>query len=448
MFDRVVVVSLERRPDRLAEFMARVPKDFPFGEIETYKAVDGRLCKHPRWWRQGGGAWGCYRSHVRILEECLNAGQQSVLIFEDDATFCDNFKEASLKYLDALPQGWIQAYFGGQHLKKAIEIPGNPLVVKARDINRTHAFAINTRAGMITVYKWLNETKDWTNRNHIDHHLGQLHKRSDHGYYAPAQWLCGQAEGRSDISGKESTERWWLRQNVDPDARDLVVNTVPPPQKVSMKFFAVMGLHRSGSSCIAMVCHKLGLSMGDKIGGFEAKNGGGGEAIGLANLCEWAAKFPSVGFSKDRPAVEDRLRKWIQRRVHAGRVGRFPVGGKYPHLCAMGSELKNICGDDLRIIHCDRPLDQSIDSLQRRSKRCTGWLAASDEQCELLQKWLWNEKQKFLATMPADRVLNVNYNELVRTPEQGIQRIIDFAGLKPTEQQRKQAIAHIKKPAG
>lgn len=442
-FDRVVVISLDRRPDRLKEFRRRVPADFPFGEIETVSAIDGRLCRPPKWWRQGGGAWGCYRTHMNILEESLNTGKQSVLIFEDDATFCDNFREASLKYFAALPDGWWQAYLGGQHLRRAIEIPGNPLVVKAQDINRTHAYAVNTRAGMTTIYRWLNETREWVNRNHIDHHYGKLQRASSENYYAPAQWLCGQAEGKSDISGKETGERWWLRQRVAVEAAGFVKNSVPPPRAVPMPFCAVMGLHRSGSSCVAMVCHKLGLSMGDKLGGYESQNGGGGEAVGLANLCEWAARFPSVGLTHPRIAVEDRLRKWVHRRVAAGKRGGFPVGGKYPHLCAMGSELQSICGDQLKVIHCVRPLEDSIESLRRRSRKARGWLAASDEQCELVQRWLWEEKAKFIETLPPHRVLNVEYERVLSRPKEVVDEIVAFAGLQPTEEQVRQAVSHV-----
>jgi hypothetical protein len=426
--------------------MKRVPKDFPFGEIEVYKAIDGRMCKHPVWWKQGGGAWGCYRSHARILEECLNAGHQSVLIFEDDATFCENFTEASQRYLEALPQGWSQAYLGGQHLKKPIELADNPLVVRARDINRTHAYAVGGREGMTTIYKWLNETTKWRNRNHVDHHYGRLHWNASSGYYAPAQWLCGQAEGKSDISWKEAGERWWLRGNVSAAVQDFVRTSPAQPNRVSMDFIAIVGPHRSGSSCIAMMCYKLGLNIGDKLGGYESKNGGGGEAIGLAKLCEWAGRFPSPGFTQPHQNIEDRLRKWIQQRVQISKrkLGGVPVGGKYPHLCAMGDQLKSICGEGLKVIHCVRPIEESIDSLKRRSKQSKGWLAASDSQCEAVQRWLHNEKEKFVATLPKESVLHLKYADVLSNPTRAVDDIVKFAGLKPTKQMIRNAIAHVK----
>lgn len=41
-----------------------------------------------------------------------------------------------------------------------------------------------------------------------------------------------------------------------------------------------------------MVMHHLGVHMGNELGGYEAT--GGGEAIGLAQLCEKAMRFPKT----------------------------------------------------------------------------------------------------------------------------------------------------------
>lgn len=423
--------------------MQRLPKDWPFREVEVVRAVDGRLCKHPEWWRQGGGAWGCYRSHVAILEDALNRGTNSVLIFEDDATFCDNFADAAERYVHALPDDWIQAYLGGQHLKKAKPLDGNPLVVQAQNINRTHAYAVRGREGITTLYRWLNETPQWVNRNHIDHHYGRLHKAAPAGYYAPAQWLCGQAGGRSDISWKETGERWWVRGDVAPEARDLVVHTTPPLTNGG-QFIAVVGLHRSGSSCVAMMLHKLGVNMGDRLVGWESRNGGGGEAAGLAKICERAARFPSAGLTQPADQVARNLRHWIGGRVTKARKTGIRVGGKYPHLCAMGGMLKDICGKGLRVVHCNRPLAESIDSLQRRSRAAKGWLNASDEQCERVQQWLWEEKTRFISSLPQKQVLTVEYADVLSRPSLVVERMVGFLGLRPTEEQRSSAVSHVK----
>ena len=454
MFDRVAVVSLERRTDRLDAFMSRVPKDWPFREIEVVRAIDGRLCKHPEWWRQGGGAWGCYRSHIRIIEEALNSGQESVLIFEDDAAFCKDFSKRAVQYFDALPADWIQAYVGGQHLKRPTEIDGNTLVVRANNVNRTHAYAVRGREGMTAVYRWLEATDKWVNRCHIDHHYGRLHASSSTGYYAPSQWLCGQVSGFSDIAWKEQDERWWLRkqnnETVDfPRADHCEVTSHQSLPVVSPKpgvsFVAVMGLHRSGSSCVAMMLHKLGVDMGDKLIGWESKNGGGGEAAGLAHICEQAARFPSAGFTHPRDQVKRNLRNWIQGRLAKSKKKKRLAGGKYPHLCAMGDMLRYICGDELYVIDCRRPFDESLRSLQERSRSARGWLHASERQCEQVQEWLSQNKQAFIDSMPRNRVFGIEHEFVKRSPEDAVKQLVEFLGIDPPRDAIRKAVGHVRK---
>jgi hypothetical protein len=424
-FDRVFVVSLERRPERLAAFMERARgAGLPF-DVEPFQAVDGKVVHPPEWWKQGRGAWGCYRSHLRIIEDALQCGHERVLIFEDDAVFCEGFSDRVLRYLASLPAGWVQAYLGGQHLRKPVPVPGNPEVVSVRNVNRTHAYAINGREGLRRLYRHLMDTRDWRNRHHIDHHYGRLHSTSQYGFYAPAQWLVGQSDGASDISCKAVPERWWAGGM--------------GRERKGRTFVAVLGLHRSGSSAVAMMLHKLGVSMGDSLGGYEGKHGGGGEAAGLATICEWAARFPSPAFTKPRDQLAAKLKRWITGRLK----GRDIAGGKYPHLCAMGDELRSACGDDLKVIVCDRPLHESTASLKRRSAKSSGWLAVSDEQSESVQRWLWRERERFLASMPADRVLRLKWDETQADSRAAVSAIVAFLGITPTEDQAEAAAAHI-----
>ena len=106
MFERCVCVSLSRRQDRWKRFTEGIPNGWPFPSVERYEAIDGRLCKAPDWWTAGNPAWGCYRSHLRILEECINTGVESCLFLEDDAVFNDGFVEQAQLFLDNLPKDW------------------------------------------------------------------------------------------------------------------------------------------------------------------------------------------------------------------------------------------------------------------------------------------------------------------------------------------------------
>jgi len=83
--ERCFLMNLDRRDDRLREWMQQLPQPWPFPNVERFAAIDGRKLSTPEQWRAGNGAWGCYRSHLLILEKCLLEGIDSYVVFEDDA---------------------------------------------------------------------------------------------------------------------------------------------------------------------------------------------------------------------------------------------------------------------------------------------------------------------------------------------------------------------------
>lgn len=212
-FDKCYVISLARRPDRLQQFTDLVNKqDWPFPKPEVFAAVDGKLANPPAWWKAGSGAWGCYRSHLQVIENCLTQNISSVLILEDDAIPVHSLAADWARFEKLLPGNWGMIYLGGQHLRKSHpprtineywQVPWN--------VNRTHAYALRGET-MRTVYKYLCDTTNWKSSQHIDHRLGALHQTGSLPLYSCTLWLFGQAEGRSDVSGKAENLRFWNRQ--------------------------------------------------------------------------------------------------------------------------------------------------------------------------------------------------------------------------------------------
>jgi hypothetical protein len=208
LFDATFVINLPFKQDRLEKFRQSYPEDL-LGEVQVWRAVHGDTVQHPYWWSAGRGAWGCYRSHLQILEHAWNTGLQSYLVFEDDAIFVEDFAEKLAKYMETIPEDWEQAYLGGQLLYEIEHPPHriNDEWLIPYNVNRTHCFAVHNR-GYAKLYKHLFKVP-FEQGEHIDHHLGRLHEEKGVNVYVPNEWLVGQDGGWSNISGKENPPHFW-----------------------------------------------------------------------------------------------------------------------------------------------------------------------------------------------------------------------------------------------
>lgn len=206
--DAVFVISLARRPDRLDAFYGGLPPGWQLPVPRVFAAVDGLTEARPAWWKSTPGAWGCYRSHLALVESCLANDIGRVLVLEDDATFVPDFA-ARVDSLD-VPEDCQQLYLGGQHLSTPER--GPPGLVVGRNVNRTHAYALFGRDTLELVRDHLQpDPALWTTRHHVDHHYGVLHRERRICVYAVQPWLAGQAGGTSDVGKSAARDRWWSR---------------------------------------------------------------------------------------------------------------------------------------------------------------------------------------------------------------------------------------------
>ncbi|MCG8419595.1 MAG: sulfotransferase [Proteobacteria bacterium] len=428
IFERVVVVNLDRRKDRWEEFSEHIVEvDWPFTTPQRFRAVDGTRVAAPRWWRAGPGAWGCFQSHVRIIEQALMDGVKSILILEDDAVFPRDFRARAEHFLRRVPGDWDQIYFGGQHITPHVQPPIqlNEDVVQPFSVGRTHAYALHERF-LTRVYRFLTDYESHLRRPryHVDHRLGELHQTGKVRVFAPSTWMVGQREGRSSILGEDLPTRFW---------HEILIDRNESP------FVAVMGLHRSGSSCLAGVLSKLGVHMGTDLIGYEST--GGFEDWGLARLCEDAYPFPTTKLRLSADMLLFELRAYVRMARDTARRKGTIAGGKYPQLCAMGDLLHRTCGDQLKIIHIDRPKQESIASLKTRCQHATGSDKASDGEVTRVQEWLWQEKQQFLQK---HEHLTIQYADLCRDPHHEIKRIIHYLGITPSSAAIDLAAGHVR----
>ena len=105
---------------------------------------------------------------------------------------------------------------------------------------------------------------------------------------------------------------------------------------------------------------------------------------------------------------------------------------------AAGEILHEILGEKLRLIICQRPIEQSIDSLARRfSKQEKSAVAAH-------QRWIAEGIENVRKLVDADKQFVVNYEELLERPTEVINNLILFMGIKTTSKQFRNAVRYVR----
>lgn len=216
MFEKVFVINLPFKTDRLESLLPKIPKSIR--NFEIWPAVHGDTVRPPKNWHAGNGAWGCYRSHMQILEHCMQHKIESYLVLEDDAIFSDEFEPLLADTMLHIPDDWQQLYLGG-HLMHEIQNPPrkiNEYIYMPFNVDRTHCFAAHSR-GYATMYDHLFSLP-FARGDHIDHRLGRLHETGKFAVYCPRRWIVGQNAGPSNIGVYMDEPVFW--SNPENCARD------------------------------------------------------------------------------------------------------------------------------------------------------------------------------------------------------------------------------------
>ena len=212
LFDKVFVINCSHRKDRLLKLKEnfQLPGVVDFSDVEIFNAINGFKMKLPPYWRRGRGTWGCYQSHCSLIQNILNSDvdYRSVLILEDDVFF-NMSSLVEINYLvKHLPHDWDQFYLGGQH-RSLPERTDNPLILRAKSVNRTHAYALNSRV-LKDFYAHITNVPEFAERGtHIDHHLQRAHESGMWNTYCPLKWVAGQTSGDSNISHSRRSDGSW-----------------------------------------------------------------------------------------------------------------------------------------------------------------------------------------------------------------------------------------------
>jgi hypothetical protein len=211
-FERIVVISLPQRDDRRSRLSEEllVSKLAEPLSIRWERAISGKICPPPNYFRAGPGAWGCLQSHIRVVQDAMMDGVSSLLVLEDDLAIHAKAPEIVRRFFQELPDDWDQIYLGGQHQVEPSLVDYRPMVHRVRNVNRTHAYGLSGRA-FREFLRHVCDAPSYAERGswHIDHQLGLAHESELWRCYSPAWWPFGQRAGVSNISGSSNPDLWW-----------------------------------------------------------------------------------------------------------------------------------------------------------------------------------------------------------------------------------------------
>ena len=171
-FTKIYVINLDRRPDRYIQCQIEFEK---IGiNVERVPAIDGN--EIPNSFGLSSRDKACFALtsvHRKLINDAISNKYESILVFEDDVTFIDNFNTIFNEKIEFLPDDWELLYLGGNYM---LHVPGFDLITGDKDFKVTkenyktlnyelcktpcvwcaHAIAINLRF----YGKILNEMKE------------------------------------------------------------------------------------------------------------------------------------------------------------------------------------------------------------------------------------------------------------------------------------------------
>lgn len=222
LIDAVLVINLENRPERWAQFTKMAKTVIPEQKIHRIDAVYGRnlkgFGKRP-WFRKRkrdhtwGARAGCILSHKKALKAASEKNWSNVLILEDDIEIDADLPKLSSSICKAL-QGprsdWDLCYFGFTDpwgpLRSIAKVGNDRSLHQVYGCNCAHAYLVSAdvREWLLkklpdeeNIWKWLssNRAVDRWYRNTLGRHFK---------IYCLSPAIFNQAAGYSDIVGKKT----------------------------------------------------------------------------------------------------------------------------------------------------------------------------------------------------------------------------------------------------
>jgi GR25 family glycosyltransferase involved in LPS biosynthesis len=175
-FPEPILINLDKRQDRLEAFDTQAKAlGINYHRLTAIRATDP--------------VFGCKLSHIAALSM---SDKPIAFVFEDDATFIDNFYEEFEKSMQCVPDDWDMLYLGA-HILQSTRV--NDRWVKSIECSSTHAYAIKREV----IPKLIQRTMEM--KGHTDVAFSSLHKELN--VYLARPTLVYQAPGFSDLQHSE-----------------------------------------------------------------------------------------------------------------------------------------------------------------------------------------------------------------------------------------------------
>lgn len=230
IYDKVYLINLKRRPDRLDNFLEHYKRsDMKNVKLIKFDAIDGSkldVSKVPltelaraelqqlkttgfrtKHYQLTKGAIGCYLSHVKIWENILKNRYDITLVFEDDAQVPDDLNKRIHEEMKYIPNDWDIILYG-YICKKCMKYD------QYNEVERfmlTHCYMIKKDA----IVKILKSNTLFPITQQIDALMSEL--SSIVNIYTVKEKLVKQFESRTDIQAPliNKEQRKYMKINVD-----------------------------------------------------------------------------------------------------------------------------------------------------------------------------------------------------------------------------------------